>query len=283
MWRELNCPSFETVAKIIWTRAPSFYCLDAAIPPHKGGNYPSVRPELSSFSRAYTAYAGREGSRATVLRFPTMSFIVHCDFEKVSRNPHFQSTLLVWREGVKKKNILCTLLIMLTIMDDTLVTYQCIIKGGYLRAISSSFTGAVSSASSVMSTVSWMTTWAGFEVLFLATDLFFLPLSPVSLPVAPPALPSFLGSGSVGDQTTITFLYRSALVRNVFVGEKTIVFITWRGIDTLFDVQSQPTIIFKMRCSMWLSTIYFLKIQDYFTETKSTIEAYWDGQQNTSR
>ena len=32
-----------------------------------------------------------------------MSFMVHCDFEKVSQNQHFQSTLLVGREGVTKR------------------------------------------------------------------------------------------------------------------------------------------------------------------------------------
>ena len=42
------------------------------------------------------------GSRTTV-RFLIMSFIVHCNFEKGSQNQHFQSTLLVGREGVTKK------------------------------------------------------------------------------------------------------------------------------------------------------------------------------------
>ena len=55
------------------------------------------RPELSSFSRAYTAYAGREG------RFLKMLFILHCDFENGSENQHFQSNLLVGREGVTRK------------------------------------------------------------------------------------------------------------------------------------------------------------------------------------
>ena len=42
---------------------------------------------------------------------------MHCDFQKASRNQHFQSTLLVGREGVTKNS---TLLIMLTILDDPL-------------------------------------------------------------------------------------------------------------------------------------------------------------------
>ena len=64
-------------------------------------------PELSSFSREYTEYAGWRGSRAGVR------------FSYVGRqNQHFQSTLLGGREGVTKKSTLCTLLIMLIIMDD---------------------------------------------------------------------------------------------------------------------------------------------------------------------
>ena len=50
----------------------------------------------------------------------TMSFMVHCDFEKWSQNQHLQSTLLVGREGFTEKSTLCTLLIMLTILDDAL-------------------------------------------------------------------------------------------------------------------------------------------------------------------
>ena len=43
----------------------------------------------------------------------------HCDFEKGSRNQHFQSTPLVGRKG--QNSSLCTLLIMFTILDDPLV------------------------------------------------------------------------------------------------------------------------------------------------------------------
>ena len=48
-----------------------------------------------------------------------MSFMVHCDLEKGYRDEHFQSTLLVEREGGNTKDD-CTLLIMLTILDDPL-------------------------------------------------------------------------------------------------------------------------------------------------------------------
>ena len=54
-------------------------------------------PELSSFSRAYRAYAGR-----AAVRFSKMSFMAHCDFAKVSQNQHFQSTLFVEREVITK-------------------------------------------------------------------------------------------------------------------------------------------------------------------------------------
>ena len=70
-----------------------------------------------------------------------MSFTVHWDFENGSQNQHFQSTLLRGREeggrreggereergrreggeggrGVTKRALVCTLLIMLTILDD---------------------------------------------------------------------------------------------------------------------------------------------------------------------
>ena len=43
--------------------------------------------------------------------------MVHCDFEKWSQNQHFQSTILVEREVVTERSM-CTLLIMLTILDD---------------------------------------------------------------------------------------------------------------------------------------------------------------------
>ena len=38
-----------------------------------------------------------------VVRFSKMLLMVHCDFEKGSRNQHFQSTLLVERERVTKE------------------------------------------------------------------------------------------------------------------------------------------------------------------------------------
>ena len=60
---------------------------------------------------------GGRGSRA-VVRFLKLSLMVHCHFEKGSQNQHFQNTLLEGREGVTKKSILCTLLIMLTILED---------------------------------------------------------------------------------------------------------------------------------------------------------------------
>ena len=41
-----------------------------------------------------------------------------CDLEKGSQNQHFSSTPLVGSEGVTKKSTLCTLLIMLIILDD---------------------------------------------------------------------------------------------------------------------------------------------------------------------
>ena len=60
-------------------------------------------PEMSSFSRAYTAYTGREG--VNVRRVVLM---VHRDFEKWSQNQHFQNTVLVERErGHHKKRVLC--------------------------------------------------------------------------------------------------------------------------------------------------------------------------------
>ena len=49
-----------------------------------------------------------------------MLFVVHYDFEKAFRNPHFRKTLLVGRARVTQKNTLCMLLIMLTVLDDPL-------------------------------------------------------------------------------------------------------------------------------------------------------------------
>ena len=59
---------------------------------------------------------GGMGSTAAV-QFLKMSFMGHCDFEKTSQNQHFQSTLSAGR-GSQKKSTLCTLLIMLTILDN---------------------------------------------------------------------------------------------------------------------------------------------------------------------
>ena len=47
--------------------------------------------------------------------FLKMSLMVYCDFEKGSQNQHFQSTLLLGRDGVHKKS---RFFIMLTILDD---------------------------------------------------------------------------------------------------------------------------------------------------------------------
>ena len=66
--------------------------------------------ELSSFSRANTEYAGEGGSMG---RYTLGSGSL--------TNQHFQSTLLGGREGVTKKNTLCTLLIMWIIVGDPLV------------------------------------------------------------------------------------------------------------------------------------------------------------------
>ena len=56
---------------------------------------------------------GGWGLRAAI-RLKKISFMVHCDFEKGSQNQHFQSMLFV---GM---STLCTLFIMLTILDDHL-------------------------------------------------------------------------------------------------------------------------------------------------------------------
>ena len=52
--------------------------------------------------------------------FPKQQYSINCDFEKGSQNQHYQSTILVWREGATKKTTLCTLLILLIILDDPL-------------------------------------------------------------------------------------------------------------------------------------------------------------------
>ena len=73
---------------------------------------------------------GGEGSRAAVC-FSKMSFMLHFDFEKGQgyQNQHFQITLLVGREGVTKKSTLCTLLMMLTIIDSSLSAQHGIVPG----------------------------------------------------------------------------------------------------------------------------------------------------------
>ena len=48
---------------------------------------------------------GRGGFKGCCMVF-LMSFMMHCNVEKGSRNQHFQSTLLVGREGSRKK-VLC--------------------------------------------------------------------------------------------------------------------------------------------------------------------------------
>ena len=72
-------------------------------------------PELSSISRAYTAYAA--GSVNTFFKCHLWCI---ANLRKRSQNRHFQSTILV--EGVKKGELcVCMLLIMLTTLDDPLV------------------------------------------------------------------------------------------------------------------------------------------------------------------
>ena len=63
-------------------------------------------------------YAGRKGVKGCCTFKKKMLLMAHCDFEKGSKNQHFQSTLLVGRGD--KKITLCTLLTMLTILDDPL-------------------------------------------------------------------------------------------------------------------------------------------------------------------
>ena len=50
-----------------------------------------------------------------------MVFTVHYDFENWSQNQHFQRMILVGRDSLRAtKRALCTLLTMLTILDDPL-------------------------------------------------------------------------------------------------------------------------------------------------------------------
>ena len=71
---------------------------------------------MSSFSRAYTAYTGREGVKGRHT-FVKMSFMTHCNFEKWSQHQLIKNTLSREGGGHKKSN-LCTVLIMLIILDD---------------------------------------------------------------------------------------------------------------------------------------------------------------------
>ena len=48
-------------------------------------------------------YAGGRGGQEMLYTFFNV-FFVHCDFEKGSRNQHFQSANLVGRQGVTKKD-----------------------------------------------------------------------------------------------------------------------------------------------------------------------------------
>ena len=75
---------------------------------------------MSSFSKEYTEYAGRGGGG----RLPNggRTIFKNVDYDTL----HFHTgslkinifILLGGREGLTKKSTLCTLLIMLTIMDD---------------------------------------------------------------------------------------------------------------------------------------------------------------------
>ena len=59
-----------------------------------------------------------EGVKCCVMLFK-MLFTMHCDFDTGSlKNQHFQSTRLGGERRSQKKSMLCTLLIMLTIMND---------------------------------------------------------------------------------------------------------------------------------------------------------------------
>ena len=62
---------------------------------------------------------GGEGINGRRTLFKNIDYYVAFSYGIV-KNQHFQSTLLGGREGVTKKSTLCTLLKMLTIMDDPL-------------------------------------------------------------------------------------------------------------------------------------------------------------------
>ena len=72
---------------------------------------------VQNFHHFHEHTLGGRGSRAAI-RFKKKSFMVNCDFEKESRNQHFQGSLRVERDGVTQKSTLCRLLIMLTIPED---------------------------------------------------------------------------------------------------------------------------------------------------------------------
>ena len=75
---------------------------------------------LHFHKRAQTQYAGAGG------QWPPYAFIYIFYYDAlhfhymygVIKNQHFQSTMLRGREGVTKNSTSCTLLIMLTILDD---------------------------------------------------------------------------------------------------------------------------------------------------------------------
>ena len=74
-------------------------------------------PELSLFSWAYTAYAGRE-----IVKSHRTFIKCHWNFwEEVSKSTFskYTSGRDGGMEGVTQKSTLCTLLIMLTILDDS--------------------------------------------------------------------------------------------------------------------------------------------------------------------
>ena len=75
-------------------------------------------PELSSFSREYTEYAGGKGVKGCRMLFK-MLITMHCIFIPGSPKSTF-SEYSFGREGVTIKSTLCTLLIMLIIIDDPL-------------------------------------------------------------------------------------------------------------------------------------------------------------------
>ena len=77
------------------------------------------RPELASFSKEYTGVRwGGEGVNGHCTLFKMLKKCIPFSYVVV-KNQLFKSTLLGGRKGGHKKSNMCTLLIMLTIMDDT--------------------------------------------------------------------------------------------------------------------------------------------------------------------